>query len=109
MSRFFPSPAECGHHTIFGKVPIRTYAGDHLQLSLVDLPADGVIDWHEHPNEQMGMMVSGRALFHIGDEVKELGPGDMYCIPGHTRHKVVPVGGAGQALDVFYPIRDGYR
>ena len=27
MSRYFPTPAECGHHTVFGSVPIRTYAG----------------------------------------------------------------------------------
>jgi quercetin dioxygenase-like cupin family protein len=109
MSRFFPTPAECGHHTIFGKVPIRTYAGDHVQLSLVDIPPDGVVDWHAHANEQIGLMVSGRATFHIGEEVKELGPGDMYFIPGNTRHKVVAAGGPAQALDVFYPVREEYK
>lgn len=109
MSRYFPTPSECGRHTIFGSVPIRTYAGEHLQLSLVDIPADGVVDWHAHANEQMGMVVSGRAVFRIGDEVRELGPGDMYCIPGGVRHRVEPAGGPAQALDVFYPIRDEYR
>ncbi|WP_020470133.1 cupin domain-containing protein [Zavarzinella formosa] len=109
MSRYFPSPAECGHHVIFGCVAIRTYAGDHLQLSLVDIPAEGVVDWHSHVNEQMGMMISGRATFHIGEEERELGPGDFYCIPGGVRHKVVPVGGAGQALDIFYPVREEYK
>ena len=109
MSRYFPSAADCGHHTIFGAVPIRTYAGDHLQLSLVDIPATGIVDWHEHANEQMGIMVAGRAIFHIGEEVKELGPGDMYLIPGGVKHKVIPAGGPAQALDVFYPIRDDYR
>ena len=109
MSRYFPTPAECGHHTVFGTVPIRTCAGEHVQLSLVDIPPDGLVDWHAHANEQMGMVVAGRAVFHIGDEVKELGPGDMYCIPGGVRHRVVPVGGPAQALDVFYPIREEYR
>ena len=109
MSRYFPSAAECGHHVVFGSTRIRTYAGGHVQVSIADIPAGGVVDWHAHPNEQMGMMVSGRAVFHVGDEVKELGPGDMYCIPGGVRHKVVPAGGAAQALDVFYPIRDDYR
>lgn len=109
MSRYFPTPAECGHHVIFGCVSLRTYAGDHLQLSLVDIPAEGIVDWHSHPNEQMGMMISGRAAFHIGEEVRELGPGEFYLIPGNIRHKVVPVGGAGQALDIFYPIREEYK
>lgn len=109
MSRFFPTLAECGQHTIFGIVPIRTFAGDHLQLSWVDIPAGGVVDWHAHPNEQMGAVVAGRAVFHIGDEVKELQAGDLYCIPGGVRHKVVALDGPAQALDVFYPIRDEYR
>jgi quercetin dioxygenase-like cupin family protein len=109
MSRYFPSTAECGHHVIFGKIQARTYAGDHIQLSFVDIPADGVVEWHSHANEQTGMVVTGRALFHIGDEVKELGPGEMYFIPGGVRHMVVCVGGPAQALDVFYPIRDEYR
>lgn len=109
MSRYFPTAAECGQHTIFGNVPIRTYAGDHLQLSFVDIPAGGVVDWHSHPNEQMGVVVSGRATFFIGDEEQTLGPGDFYCIPGGVRHRVVSAGGPAQALDVFYPIRPEYR
>lgn len=109
MSRYFPSAGECGHHVIFGNIPITTYAGDQMQISVVDLPADGVVDWHQHSNEQMGMLVSGRATFYVGDEVKELQPGDLYLIPANVRHKVVPIGGPGKAIDVFYPIRDEYR
>ena len=36
MSRYFPGPDECGRHVIFGCVSLRTYAGDQLQLSLVE-------------------------------------------------------------------------
>lgn len=109
MSLYFPTSAECGHHVVFGTVPIRTYAGGGMQLSLVDIPADGVVDWHSHPQEQMGMMVSGRARFEIGDEVKDLGPGDFYLIPGGVRHRVTAPFGAAQALDVFHPVRPEYR
>lgn len=109
MSRFFPTPDECGRHVVFGSTPIRTYAGEHLQLSFVDIPADGLVDWHSHPNEQMGVMIAGKAVFQIGDEEKLLEPGDFYFIPGGTLHRVVPVDGPAQALDVFYPIRDSYR
>jgi quercetin dioxygenase-like cupin family protein len=109
MSRFFPEPSECGRRSIFGTTQIRTYAGEHLQLSLADIPADGEVVWHEHPNEQMGMIISGRATFYIGDEVKEVGPGDFYLMPGGVRHRLVPVGGPVQALDVFHPVRPEYR
>jgi len=109
MSRFFPTPAECGHHTIFGGTPIRTFAGDHVQLSLVDVPAGGVIDWHSHPNEQIGMVTAGKLIFYIGEEEKTLGPREFYFIPGGVRHRVVAVDGPAQALDVFYPIREEYK
>ncbi len=109
MSRFFPSPDECGHHIIFGNIAITTYAGDHVQISVVDIPANGVVEWHQHPNEQMGMLVSGRAIFYIGDEEKELQAGDVYWMPGNVPHKVVSLGGQAKAIDIFYPIRDDYR
>ncbi|MBM3983896.1 MAG: cupin domain-containing protein [Planctomycetes bacterium] len=109
MSRYFPTATECGHHTIFGTTPIRTFACDHIQLSLASIPAGGVIEWHSHSNEQTGMMISGRATFYVGDEERTLGPGDFYFIPGGVRHRVVALDGPAQALDVFYPIRDEYR
>ena len=109
MSRYFPAPEECGNRTIFGNIPIRTYAGDHMQIAVVDLPADGVVEWHAHANEQLGILVAGRALFHIGDEVKELSAGDVYWMPGNVKHKVVPTEVPCRAVDFFYPIRDEYR
>jgi len=109
MSQFFPTPDQFGRHTIFGNIPIVTLAGDHIQLSLVDIPPDGVVDWHSHPNEQMGMVVSGRALFQVADEEKVLQSGDLYRIPGGVRHRVTPIEAPVRALDVFYPIRDEYR
>jgi quercetin dioxygenase-like cupin family protein len=109
MSRYFPSSAECGHHVLFGHVPARTYAGEHVQLSMVHIPDGGVVDWHAHPNEQMGMVVAGEATFHVGDEVRVLRAGDFYLIPGGVRHRVVAENGPAEALDVFYPIRDEYR
>ena len=109
MSRYFPSVAECGHHVIFGSTNVRTYAGGHVQVSIADIPAGGVVDWHAHPNEQLGVMVHGEATFSIGDEVKRLGPGDVFFIPGGVRHKVVAHDQPVRAIDVFYPIREEYR
>jgi quercetin dioxygenase-like cupin family protein len=109
MSHYFPTPDECGHHTIFGSVRIATCAGEHLQLSLVDIPAGGVVAEHAHPNEQMGIVIAGRMMFTIGGETKTLGPGDLFRIPGGVPHSVVALDQPVKALDVFYPIRDEYR
>jgi quercetin dioxygenase-like cupin family protein len=109
MSHYFPTPDECGHRTIFGNVGITTFAGDHLQVSIADIPAGGSVPDHAHPNEQLGMIVWGRLQFTIGDETRTLGPGDLYRIPGGVRHSVVALDEPVRALDIFYPIRDEYR
>jgi quercetin dioxygenase-like cupin family protein len=109
VSRFFPTTAECGRHTIFGTIPITTYAGESMQLSVVEMPPGSGIDWHSHANEQMGMVLAGRAVFHIGGEEKALAAGDLYFIPGGVTHRVVASEEGLKALDFFHPIRDEYR
>jgi quercetin dioxygenase-like cupin family protein len=109
MSLYFPGSDEQGHHTIFSGVTIRTAAAERMMLSLVDLAPRAVVDEHAHPHEQVGMVISGRAVFVIGGEEKTLGPGDMYRIPGGIKHKVRALDQPVQALDVFNPIREEYR
>ena len=109
MSRYFPSPDEFGKHTIFDTIQIRTCACEHLQFSLVDIPAGGVVGEHAHANEQMGLVLEGEMDFTIGGETKRLRPGDVFRIPGGVPHSVVAGDKPVKALDVFYPIRDEYR
>ena len=63
---------------------------------------------HSHPHEQTGYVVSGRMNFRIGDEVRELGPGDGYSVPGGVTHGAVGVTRT-IAVDTFHPVREDYR
>jgi quercetin dioxygenase-like cupin family protein len=109
MSLYFPTAEECGRHTIFPGVHIQTCACDKMMLSLVDLEPNSVVAEHDHPHEQVGMVLSGKAIFFIGGEQKTLQTGDMYRIPGKIKHKVIALDQPVKALDIFYPIRDEYR
>ena len=109
MSYYFPTPDECTHRSIFGDVRITTFAGDHLQFSFAEIPARGVVAPHSHPNEQMGLLVSGTLEFTIGGETKIMKPGDFYRIPGGVVHAVRAFDEPVRILDVFYPIREEYR
>jgi quercetin dioxygenase-like cupin family protein len=108
MSRYFPDAAEMGRHTIFPGVHIQTAAAERLMLSVVDLEPGSVVEEHEHPHEQVGMVLQGRAIFTIGGEERALGPGDLYRIPGHIRHKIRALDVPVRALDIFHPIREEY-
>jgi quercetin dioxygenase-like cupin family protein len=63
---------------------------------------------HSHPHEQVGHVVSGRMQFRIGDEVRELGPGEGYSVPGGVVHAATGVTEV-VAVDSFYPVREDYR
>jgi quercetin dioxygenase-like cupin family protein len=109
MSLFFPTPEEMGRHTIFPGVHIHTAAAEKMMLSLVDLEPNAVVEEHSHPHEQVGVLLSGQAIFWIGDEQKTLKSGDLYRIPGHVKHRVVALDQPVRALDIFYPVREEYR
>jgi quercetin dioxygenase-like cupin family protein len=109
MSSYFPAADECGRHTIFPGVEIRTCAGERMMMSVVDLAPHAVVEEHSHPHEQVGMLLSGRAIFYIGAEQKTLQAGDLYVIPGNTRHKVIALDEPVRALDIFNPVREEYR
>jgi quercetin dioxygenase-like cupin family protein len=109
VSQFFPTPEECGRHTIFPGVHIRTCAAEKMMLSYVELEPHAVVEEHAHPHEQVGMLLEGEAIFFIGDEQKTLRPGDFWRIPGNVRHKVIVLDKPTKALDIFYPVREEYR
>ena len=109
MSFYFPTSEECGRHTIFPGVHIRTCAADKMMISVVELEPRSIVEEHSHPHEQVGMLLEGRATFYIGTEEKTLGPGDLYRIPGNIRHKVTVLDQPTRAIDIFYPVREEYR
>jgi len=109
MSLYFPISAECAYHTIFPGVTIRTCAAEKMMMSLATLQPHSVVEEHSHPHEQVGIMLEGRAIFHIGGESKTLQAGDMYRIPGNVKHRVIALDQVVKALDIFCPIREDYR
>lgn len=109
MSKYFPGPDECGRHTIFPGVHIRTCAGERMMVSVVDLEPGSVVEEHSHPHEQVGMLLEGRVVFSVGGEEKTLAAGDVWVIPGGVKHRVVVLDRPARAIDIFYPVREEYR
>jgi quercetin dioxygenase-like cupin family protein len=77
-------------------------------VSVVDLAAHSVVEEHSHPHDQVGMLLEGEVTFTIGGEERVLRAGDVWCIPGNVRHKVVVHDRPSRAVDVFTPIREDY-
>jgi quercetin dioxygenase-like cupin family protein len=90
-------------------VHIRTFWGDKILLSVVDLAANAVVPAHSHPHEQAGTAISGEFELTIGGETRWLKPGDTYIIPGGVEHGARTGDAPVQILDIFSPVRQDYQ
>ena len=86
----------------------RMLNGEALTLAQITLAAGAVVPEHDHPNEQIATVVSGRLRFVVGGEEREVGPGESVLIPGGVPHRVEVLEDA-VVLDVFAPVREDYR
>jgi len=83
-------------------------AGDRMMLVEVQLDDRAGVPMHTHPHEQTGYLISGRMRFEVGDETRDLSPGDCWLVPGGAPHQVTALEPC-LVIDVFSPPRDEYR
>ena len=82
--------------------------GERMMLIEVTLQQGAVVPLHTHPHEQIGYLASGRLLWELGDERRELAAGDSWLVPSNVPHQVTALE-PSVAIDVFSPPREEYR
>ena len=82
--------------------------GARMMLIEVTLEQGTVVPLHTHPHEQIGYLASGRLLWELGDERRELAAGDSWLVPSNVPHQVTALE-PSVAIDVFSPPREEYR
>ena len=60
--------------------------GDHLQLIWARYEPGASYGLHTHPHEQFSVLLQGRLRLTVGDDVREIGPGDMWYAPANVAH-----------------------
>ena len=93
---------------LFQGVHSRLASGERIMLSALDMDQGAIVPEHSHPHEQAGLVLQGRFKFRIGDEEREVGPGEAFIIPGNIVHAGVVTEGPAQILDIFTPVREDY-
>ncbi len=106
---YFPDHAARETKEIAPGIHARTFWGKNLMLVLVTFEENAVVPHHHHPHEQAGQVLEGKVEFQIGEEVKVLGPGDIYLIPGNVPHAAKALNGTARVLDIFHPVREEYK
>ena len=95
---------------VTGENVTRQVLSDREQLMVVAFrfTAEGAIGaLHNHPHVQSTYIESGRFRFTLGDETREVGPGDSFVIPSDQFHGCVCLE-PGTLVDCFTPRRDDF-
>lgn len=87
----------------------RTFWGEHMLFSLVEIDANSEVPLHAHAHEQGGVIIEGEMEMGVGGEVKVLKTGDMYIIPGGLEHYAKCGDIPAKALDIFSPVREEFK
>jgi len=72
-----------GHSTAHGP----TITGNELEIGYYTEPKGTGAKPHHHKSEQIMVVLSGRLSMRIGNEVREIGPGEVALIPGDQEHE----------------------
>jgi len=111
-SPFFIDPSKCPKFAPRKGVETTVLTGLHGEKMMMALTAtlpNNEVPTHSHPNEQIGMVFSGKALLRIGDEERVVGKGDFYRIPSNVPHSDVTIGNEPFImLDIFCPVREDF-
>lgn len=84
----------------------KAFSGDGATLALHKLDPGHVPNPHSHPYEQIVYIIAGEVDFHVGSEVRRLGPGGLLVVPPDVEHYAEVVGNTPVLnLDVFTPAR----
>ena len=92
-----------------GGISMQSISGGQLMANWVTIEPHQQVPRHQHPNEQLGVMLEGALELTIGEETRLLRPGDAYTIPPSLPHSARTLDEGCVVLDVFTPVREDYR
>ena len=79
-------------------------AGENMQLIRAVYDPGSTYEIHSHPHEQFSLLLSGRMRLTVGDETREIGPGDGWYAASNVPHGGEILGNEPAVfIDVYAP------
>ena len=82
--------------------------GKNMTLGWLNIKAGCKLPSHQHPHEQITLMIEGKMDLYVGEELCKLEPGVIKIIPSNTPHAAFAHTDC-VLIDVFNPVREDYR
>lgn len=89
-------------------IRMRSVAGEGSMMTFFDFEPGAIVPEHQHPHQQISVMIKGRAIFQLGEETREIGPGEGVVIPSEVSHAVTIQDDPAVIWDLWVPIREDY-
>jgi len=87
---------------------VRKLAWDgKMMIARTDVEKGYVVPHHQHDNEQITWVMSGKWRFTLEGKTVDVGPGEMISIPAGTVHGAEAVETL-VAYDIFTPVREDW-
>ena len=79
-------------------------SGEHMHLIRAVYEPGSTYPMHSHPHEQFSLLLSGRILLTVGDDTREIGPGDGWYAASNVPHGGQIIGDQKAIfIDVYSP------
>ena len=83
--------------------------GMHATMCYIVIHPGAVVDWHGHPNEQMGTLISGAGELSTAEKTVKAKPGAAWFIPPNEEHRFETNGDEPAVIiETFAPARVDY-
>jgi quercetin dioxygenase-like cupin family protein len=83
--------------------------GMNATMCYIVIKPGALVDWHGHPHEQMGTLISGSGELSSGGKTVKAKPGSAWFIPPNEEHKFVTTGDKDAVIiETFAPARVDY-
>ena len=89
-------------------IHVRILAGERLMFSFIRFQSHSTVPVHQHPHEQIGIVLEGELEMWISGERRMLRKGDAYAIPPNVPHSGKTKDTACLVADAFHPLREDY-
>lgn len=90
-------------------VKLRPMFGKDLMLSYVTFEPNAVAPAHQHPQEQMTLVLQGSCEFEVGTQKKVIKTGDAVAIPSNVPHAARALEEGCVCIDMFSPPREAFK
>ena len=80
-----------------------------VMLTFFDFTPGAVIPVHQHPHQQISLVLEGALEFTLGDETQIIAAGEGGTVPPNTPHGARVLERPTRVLDAWHPVREDYK